>query len=80
MRRVAKIKSLPTRVPLRKTAMSSSSAARRNFPAWIDAADYSVPSPATIVMPRVRDGLVLRAVPTKRNHKTEDSSDARGAR
>lgn len=67
MRSTAKIKTLSTRVPLRKAVTSGSAASRRHFPAWIDSGDRALPVPASIVMPRVRDGLVLRAVPTKRN-------------
>jgi hypothetical protein len=60
MRRNVKVKSLATRVPLRKAAMSASAAARRAFPAWIDAADGT--TFAAMVMPRVRSALVLRTV------------------
>jgi hypothetical protein len=37
-------------------------AARRGFPAWIDASERGVAFSCTVVMPRVRDGLVLRMV------------------
>lgn len=78
MRRTAKIKSVSaTRIPLRKAVTSGSAAARRHFPAWIDSGDRAVPFAATIVMPRVRDGLVLRAVPTKRNGKDSATGGAR---
>lgn len=67
MRRTSKIKPASIRIPLRKAVTSGSAASRRHFPAWIDSGDRAMLLPATIVMPRVRDGLVLRAVPTKRN-------------
>lgn len=74
MRRTGKIKPVSTSIPLRKAVTSSSAAARRHFPAWIDSGDRAVPFAATIATPRVRDGLVLRAVPTKRNVKDQSSA------
>lgn len=71
MRRTVKVKALATRVPLRKAALSANSAARRTFPAWIDANEGGVAFPAK-VMPRVRDGLVLRAVAKKKPSKPEN--------
>jgi hypothetical protein len=47
---------------LRKAALSASAASRHAFPAWIAADESGVAFPARIAMPRVRDGLVLRAV------------------
>lgn len=79
MRRAVKIKALATRVPLRKAATSASPAARRGFPAWIDANETSVAFPAR-VMPRVRDGLVLRAVRTKKPAKPENPAHGPSAR
>ncbi len=67
MRRTSKIKPVSTRIPLRKAVTSGSAASRRHFPAWIDSGDRARLVMASIVTPRVRDGLVLRAVPTKRN-------------
>jgi hypothetical protein len=62
MRRNAKLKST-TRVSQRKTALSANAAARRSFPAWIDAGEPTVTfAAARSAMPRVRDGLVLRRV------------------
>ena len=56
----AKFRIAATRLPLRKSATA---AARRGFPAWIDAGEQGVAFAAKkTVMPRVRDGLVLRAV------------------
>ena len=75
MRRTIRVKALSTRVPLRKAATSANAAARRPFPAWIDANDADV-VPLKTVMPRVRAGLVLRVVGKKKSGKTA-SSDAR---
>jgi hypothetical protein len=83
MRRNAKAKTVATRVPLRKSAMSANPAARRPFPAWIDAAEGHVTFSAATVMPRVRDGLVLRTVAKKKAATAKPkgkSSDAHGAR
>jgi hypothetical protein len=80
MRRAAKVKALATRMPLRKAAMSSSAAARRNFPAWITADETGVAFPAKAAMPRVRDGLVLRVVSKKKPAKTKSTSHGPGAR
>jgi hypothetical protein len=78
MHRATKIKSLSPRVTLRKAAMSASAAARRGFPAWIDADDNAVSfSAKRIVMPRVRDALVLRTVSRKPTSGTKGISDAR---
>ncbi|PAW68736.1 MAG: hypothetical protein B9S34_01590 [Opitutia bacterium Tous-C1TDCM] len=62
IRRAAKIKAPVPRVPLRKAALSASPAARRPFPAWIDAAERAVAFPAVGATPRIRDSLVLRTV------------------
>ena len=81
LRRAVKVKALATRVPVRKAALSASPAARRPFPAWIDAAETVVTFPARSVTPRVRDGLVLRTVSKKNKPaKTQSPTDARGAR
>jgi hypothetical protein len=81
MRRVPKVKSLSTRVPLRKTAMTASAAARRAFPAWIVADENGIAFTAKAsVMPRVRDALVLRTVSRKKSSSAKDSSDGHGAR
>lgn len=75
MRRTAKTKSLPTRVPLRKAAMSASNAARRSFPAWIVADESGVAFPArSFAVPRVRDGLVLRTVSKKKVSSAKGTS------
>ena len=58
MRRKPKVS--PRRV-VRRAATSATAAARRSFPAWIDASEHAVPF-AAVVTPRVRDGLVLRVV------------------
>lgn len=63
MRRAIKVKSAGHRASVRKTATTASAAARRNFPAWIDANESSVVfNAARTAQPRVRDGLVLRRV------------------
>ena len=85
MRR-AKAKTLATRVPVRKSALSASAASRRPFPAWIVADESGVAFTArAAVTPRVRDGLVLRHVALKKPAAvkpvaTKGSSDAHGAR
>ena len=82
MRRAVKIKALSTRVPVRKAALSAGSAARRSFPAWIDAAEGAVAFTAK-VMPRIRDGLVLRTVAKTAKSKTgkpENPAHGPGAR
>lgn len=79
MRRNVKVKALSTRVPLRKAAMSASSASRRPFPAWIDAGDGAAFS-ATAVTPRLRHALVLRKVGPKKSTNPRSVSDGPGAR
>ena len=67
MRRASKVKPLAAGLPLRKSALSASAAARRPFPAWISAEDSGVSFAAkAAVTPRVRDGLVLRRVSKKK--------------
>lgn len=80
MRRSNKVKIVPARVPQRKAALSASAASRRGFPAWIDAGERGVAFSARAVMPRVRDGLVLRIVRKKKSDRPGSLSDARGAR
>ena len=81
MRRLAKVKTVAVRVPLRKAALSASAASRRGFPAWIDAGERGVAfNAATAVTTRVRDGLVLRVVGKKKSAGSKRSSDAHGAR
>jgi hypothetical protein len=83
MRRTAKIKAVSTRVPLRKSALSASAAARRPFPAWIVADESGVAFTArSFAQPRVRDALVLRTVAKKKTAgaSTKRSSDVHGAR
>jgi hypothetical protein len=79
MRRAVKVKALATRVPLRKAALSATSAARRPFPAWIDANEGAVAFPARTATPRVRDGLVLRAVKQKKSSQGEGFTHGRNA-
>jgi hypothetical protein len=80
MRRVVKVKALATGVPLRRAAVSSSAASRRNFPAWIAAEDSGSSFSARAAIPRVRDGLVLRAVGNKKSANPKGPSHGSGAR
>lgn len=75
-----KTKTLSTPLPLRKAAMSASVAARRSFPAWIDADERGVTFSAAIAIPRVRDALVLRTVNRPKPANPRNSTDADGAR
>lgn len=78
MRRNVKVKPAP--ISLRKAALTTSAAARRAFPAWIDASEAVVAFPAKVASPRVRDGLVLRTVTKKKSGKKKKPSDGRDAR
>jgi hypothetical protein len=60
----------PARLPLRKVAAAL--LARRQFPAWIDAAESAPTLPLAVVIPRVRDSLVLRAVPRRKARSQSD--------
>jgi hypothetical protein len=80
MRHAAKVKTVAVRVPLRKAAMSASAASRHGFPAWIDAGERGVAFNAATVVPRVRDGLVLRVVGKKQPIRSRSLPDAHGAR
>ncbi|MBC7368491.1 MAG: hypothetical protein H7343_17050 [Undibacterium sp.] len=79
MRRIAKITA--ARLPLRKTVVGAAVVCRA-FPAWIDAEHglaFSVTA-APRVTPRVRAGLVLRAVRSPKAKRLRASSDVRGGR
>ena len=78
MRRTVKVKALATRLPLRKAAMTASAVSRRPFPAWI-VDDAGVAFPARAVSPRVRHGLVLRALAKKKNSGATHLPDVHGA-
>ena len=67
MRRSVKVKALANRVPVRKSALTASAASRRPFPAWIEDEDAIAFSAKAAATPRVRDGLVLRAVSKKKS-------------
>ena len=54
-----RIKTQSTQV-LRRAATSGAVSARKSFPAWVDANEGAMVFSA--VMPRVRDGLILRPV------------------
>ncbi len=60
----------PSRLPLRKVAAAL--LANRQFPAWIDAAEPGMMNPLAVVMPRVRDSLVLRVVAKRRPRSSSD--------
>lgn len=60
----------PSRLPLRKVAAAL--LASRQFPAWIDAADGVINCPPALVVPRVRDCLVLRVVPRRKSRSLPD--------
>ncbi len=80
MRRPAKVPAAASRLPRRKSALTSSAAARRSFPAWIDAAERTVTFPAVSVTARVRDSLVLRAVAKPKSGKSKGPSHVSGQR
>ncbi|MBP6506026.1 MAG: hypothetical protein KA257_00545 [Opitutaceae bacterium] len=63
------------RLPLRKVAATL--LARRQFPAWLDAAESGVAYPLAVVMPRVRDSLVLRPVAKRKSRSLPDESRSR---
>jgi hypothetical protein len=62
MSRAPKVKIAVARPLLRKSARAAAGSIRRAFPAWIDASERGVAFSAAAVVPRVRDGLVLRMV------------------
>lgn len=62
MSRALKIKVVAAQVLAPKAARAMSAPVRRTFPAWIDASERGVAFNANAVVPRVRDGLVLRTV------------------
>lgn len=80
MRRPIKIKPLSSLGQLRKSALSASAAARRAYPAWIDASEHAVAFTAVSVTPRVRDALVLRTVAKRKATTAKGSNHASGAR
>ncbi len=77
MSRPVKVKA--TRVPLRKSALPGGAAARRAFPAWIDATDSAGGGLPAAVTKRVRDSLVLRTV-AKPKSTGKGATDDSGAR
>lgn len=79
MRRTVKVKALATRVPVRKAATSGSAAARRHFPAWISADESVASFVAKSAMPRVRDGLVLRAVAKRKSGSGKNTGHGPGS-
>lgn len=65
----------PSRLPLRKVAATL--LAERQFPAWVDAAEGGVAYPLAVVMPRVRDSLVLRLVAKRKPRSHSDVARVR---
>jgi hypothetical protein len=55
---------------------AASIAVSGTFPAWIDPTEYGVPS---VVVPRVRDNLVLRLVAGRRQERDRNLIHASGA-
>ena len=74
MSRAPKIKIAAARMLAPKASRVIGTSARRAFPAWIDAGERGVAFSATAVMPRVRDGLVLRMVGRKKPAPTSKKS------
>ena len=62
MSRAPKVKIAAARMLAPKSARPIGAGARRSFPAWIDAGERGVAFSVAAVVPRVRDGLVLRMV------------------
>jgi hypothetical protein len=79
MRRPVVVKRLSARALKRRSAVGAPAAARRYFPALI-AGDEGVTLSAGLVLPRVRDALVLRVVSRGKGAKAKGGSDAGGAR
>ena len=80
MRRPVVPQRLSARALKRRSAVISPVAARRSFPAWIDAGDHGVALSAGPVLPRVRDALVLRLVSRGKGAKAKGGGHAGGAR
>ncbi len=66
MSRAPQVKIAAARMLAPKAARMLGAPLRRAFPAWIDASERGVAFNAKAVMPRVRDGLVLRIVGRKK--------------
>ena len=80
MRRPVVVKRLSARALKRRSAVIASAAARRSFPAWIDASGHGVALPAGLVLPRVRDALVLRVVSRGKGAKARGGGHAGSSR
>ncbi len=74
MSRAPKIKIVAARMLAPKASRLIGAVSRRAFPAWIDASERAVSFNATAVMPRVRDGLVLRMVGRSKAASTSKKS------
>ncbi len=77
MRRPVVVQRLSARALKRRSAVG---AAGRVFPAWIEAGEHVLASPAVLVLPRVRDALVLRPVLRHTGVVGKGGGDASGSR
>ena len=80
MRRPVVVKRLSARALKRCSAINAAPAARRVFPAWIDAGESGVLSPGNPVLSRVRDALVLRVVARPKGVKAKGGGHGGGSR
>ncbi len=80
MSRAPKTKVVAARMLAPKVARPIAPSARRTFPAWIDANERGVAFNAKAVMPRVRDGLVLRMVGRPKQPAAKKNAHGPGAR
>ena len=78
MQRPTKVKAAAP-MPMRKSVMTGTAAARRAFPAWIAADEADVAFSAAVVTKRVRDALVLRTVAKRKSASGKGTSDVSGA-
>ena len=76
MRRRVVVQRLSARALKRRSAVGATG---RVFPAWIDAGEHAVAS-VPLVLPRVRDALVLRTVSRRKGARGKGGGDAGGSR
>ena len=77
MRRPVVVQRLSARALKRRSAVG---APGRAFPAWIDAGETAVAPSAPLVLPRVRDALVLRTISRRKGGRGKGGGDAGGGR
>jgi hypothetical protein len=77
MRRPVVVQRLSARALKRRSAVGS---AGRAFPAWIDADAPAVAPSAPLVLPRVRDALILRVVSRRKGDRGKGGGHAGGSR